>query len=827
MHILRNKYKVSVVALTLLLTMAAALITMVPVSGITAVASVAYVYATPNPIGVNQMWLIEAWITPRPVYPGRVYYGYNFVFTKPSGATQSVSIPQSEQTGTTWFNWIPDEVGTWQIQFTWAGDVNHTSASVTEKLTVQQEAIPGYPDTPLPTDQPLTWPINPDNRLWTTIAGGWWGSGYNASRTETNPFTLPVATSHILWRLPPYAGLAGFQGVTSTPVSVGGYYPYSTPAYHTTYATMSASAPSPSTIMVGRAYGVWNGLIHCLNLQTGQELWSRAGSFSYGMMGSTPYLVGSISGGRFIKYNAISGAVAANITVPSNFPTGGTFVDPYFYVLQTLSNGTRRLIGWDVTSNTATMTNRVVVNHTYTPRSDPQWLPAQYDPADYGSNLAIAQSGTIGWDVVSRFIKVARPSGVGEDNVWGCLTYPIYGTSYAINCTSGAIIWMHNVYDIGERNGIGSGYGLLYVPQAVNGLQRWAAYGIMDGLQKFIMDPGTYPFGAFFAYDSGAYMNQIWGTSYDGHIYGWNKTNGHTVTSIFIGNAWPGETPYGAGGMGNSTYCVYGGPVLGGGMAYSSVSEWGTPTPYYRGSSMFGGWVNDPSNGDKANQRAWRLRGYWNVIGIAEGVILATNSFDGYLYAIAKGATTTSVTVAKSDIASGDTIWVTGSVLDNSPALQGAPALSVSKGGDTSQKQGAQNGGSVSAYEENLFMQQPKSLDLVGVPVTVYALNSNGSMYTVGDTVSNGNGDYAISWTPPAQGYYYITTSFNGDDSYYSSYAVTGIEVGPKAATPQPTTTTTQVASPDYTPMFAGIIAAVAVVAVLLLVDIVVFRRRK
>jgi hypothetical protein len=65
--------------------------------------------------------------------------------------------------------------------------------------------------------------------------------------------------------------------------------------------------------------------------------------------------------------------------------------------------------------------------------------------------------------------------------------------------------------------------------------------------------------------------------------------------------------------------------------------------------------------------------------------------------------------------------------------------------------------------------------------------------------------------------------TFAGDDSYFSSYAGTALGV---TAAPSPTYITTAAApAPDYTPLFAGIIAAVVVVAILVVYDI--FRKRK
>ena len=79
--------------------------------------------------------------------------------------------------------------------------LGHCACSVTRTITVQQTAVPeGYPDTPLPTTGPLTFPINVENREWITIAG----PGYSHT---TTPLRVLGTRTLRLRRLATYYGI--------------------------------------------------------------------------------------------------------------------------------------------------------------------------------------------------------------------------------------------------------------------------------------------------------------------------------------------------------------------------------------------------------------------------------------------------------------------------------------------------------------------------------------------------------------------------------------------------------------------------------------------
>jgi hypothetical protein len=159
---------------------------------------------------------------------------------------------------------------------------------------------------------------------------------------------------------------------------------------------------------------------------------------------------------------------------------------------------------------------------------------------------------------------------------------------------------------------------------------------------------------------------------------------------------------------------------------------------------------------------------------------------------------------------------------------------------------------------EYLYMQQSKPSNATGVKVHLTATDPNNNYQDIGTAVSNADGTYAISWTPPVPGIYHVTATFEGSDSYYSSAGATYIMVGevtstgatptpsitatPVIPSPTPSQTTspsaTQTASPSPTPsqaplpetsgpttIYVAIAAAIIIIAIV--AAAIVLRRRK
>jgi hypothetical protein len=178
------------------------------------------------------------------------------------------------------------------------------------------------------------------------------------------------------------------------------------------------------------------------------------------------------------------------------------------------------------------------------------------------------------------------------------------------------------------------------------------------------------------------------------------------------------------------------------------------------------------------------------------------------MYVFGKGKSATTVTAPDVVVPKGTGVVIKGTVLDQSPAQPGTPCVSAA---------------SMSLQMEHLHLQMPeggvwKNETITGVPVTLAAIGSDGSVIDIGTVTTNGYyGTFNKEWIPPAEGSYEIIASFAGDDSYGSSVASTAISVGPA---PAEIIIPEQVTPPDYTMTIIGtgvaVIVAVAIAVVLL-----------
>lgn len=117
----------------------------------------------------------------------------------------------------------------------------------------------------------------------------------------------------------------------------------------------------------------------------------------------------------------------------------------------------------------------------------------------------------------------------------------------------------------------------------------------------------------------------------------------------------------------------------------------------------------------------------------------------------------------------------------------------------------------------------PNDVTVMGVPVTLRAIDSNNNVIEIGTATSDLSGKFQYAWTPTAEGLFKITATFTGDNSYGSSWTETGLSVGPA-----PTTTSQQeTVIPDYTTLIlGGIIATIIAVAIVGALLFITLRKR-
>ena len=265
-----------------------------------------YLSVRPNPVGVNQLILVNIWVLPAP-HTQRQLDDMKVTITKPDGTTDTLTMNSYPADGTSWFEYLVDQTGQWKFKFDFpgmyfpagryidgkistatTGGAVYTSAyykpSSTEVTTINvtDELVFSWPVSPLPTDY-WTRPISYDNREWWTIAGSypWYGPAYadatwNALYPKTStywsdrfrftPWVQGPNTSHIAWkRTENLGGLMQF-GDQQGPF------------------TLTTTVGTPSIIYMGRGYqgltkttvdGTATTVLQCYDIRTGQVYWER------------------------------------------------------------------------------------------------------------------------------------------------------------------------------------------------------------------------------------------------------------------------------------------------------------------------------------------------------------------------------------------------------------------------------------------------------------------------------------------------------------------------------------------------------------------------
>ena len=122
---------------------------------------------------------------------------------------------------------------------------------------------------------------------------------------------------------------------------------------------------------------------------------------------------------------------------------------------------------------------------------------------------------------------------------------------------------------------------------------------------------------------------------------------------------------------------------------------------------------------------------------ISDGIMTTLNAYDNQIYAWGKGPSAMTVEVQPFDSA----IVIRGTLVDNSAGTkQQAPAANFPNGlpcvSDASQK----------GWMEYVYMQQPCPTDVIGVPVDISVLDSNGNYRSIGSTTSDGSGMFTFTW---------------------------------------------------------------------------------
>ena len=791
----KNLSKISVTIFLMLTIVVASMAVLFPVNAanptITEETSV-FLSVAPNPVGVGQTVTLSMWIYPIPPTANDRYTGLQVEITYPDGTKETKGPATGAALGNYFWSFIPAAEGTYRIQGSWPGatfynvSIAGTLYDVTRSgdigpmidLVVQTAPILPMEDIPQPTEY-WTHPINAQNRLWASLSGSWLTMSYNYLY-KFNPYTTSPKTAHVLWKYQ-----QAFGGIEGGPTGTVSY----------ASGTMYEAKVGPGIIINNRWYQYsskddagWGDRraggetwVACKDIATGETIWCKQfpGTLSFGQIyeynsvnqvGVHAYLW-RVAGTTWTMFDAYDGEQIMELANASS----GSRVDDYRPkqygtgdILQYMIN---TQAGWMAMWNfTKCMVETGAISFQSTEIRNQfgayggQWRP---------SGTRDWQAG-IQWNVtiphelfnITSFSKISGPEGIGvyrgqvgnnqhvlyaydlsNDNprkLWG----PVYVTATSVQSQTvdaeGNYIILANPTDLKQY-----------------------AFDLRTGTQAWISDPATYPWGS--NPDLGgviAYGNFYIG-AYDG-LHAYNLTTGKEVFHTTLPSSGL-ETPYG-------TWIVrtLSSLTIGDEKVFFSTGAWHPEATYERGDRIY-----------CANAYTGEL--YWNFSGfytngqqeslfLASGHLIALNEYDQTWYCFNKGPSAITVDVSSKVAASRKPLLITGTVTDESPA-----AKELVASGKRSMVPAIADI-HMTEWMEYLYQQQPRPWNLIGVPVFLQAMFSNGTVYDIGEVYSDGSGNFAYTWTPPINDQIKILATFCGSDSYWGCDTTTSLLTVPEGS---------------------------------------------
>jgi hypothetical protein len=808
------------------------------------VKTTAFLSFRPNPVGLGQTFIVNMWLNPA-THASRYLKDYQVIITKPDGTKDSLVMNSYHADTTAWFEYIANQVGQWKLQFVFPGGYfpagNYTPApgavfgtatqsfpqscyyepdsTEEQTLTVQENIVYPWPESPLPTDY-WTRPVSFENREWWTILGAYPGTGYSggwkgvepiwdslypdtnpywSARYNFHPWVIGPNSAHIVWQR--QGALAGLTGGPAGPYGLTG------------------SPGNPSVVYMGRCYQtvtkmtsqLINGtyrqipasVAECYDLRTGEIYYDIPTADG----GVTPSIVAytttgnlevpeaqagqrlqaellSISGGYLMKINPYSGAISVNVSISPLTGSGGTFynqIQGYSLAIQDLGSAAGanryRLINWTTAGSTSNFTSRIISNTTYAMSSLPTLIDFQ---TGYGaavtSNTPVSMGAWYGTTIQGYNLYTGQ-------NIWNVT---VDDTCYSSTAS---------VADHGKVATIMMG-GYFMAWDLATGKLAWKG----EAMDYPWSEPG------FGAYAIQSAYGMLFRQAYDG-VYAFDWDNGKIVWHYKAPALSVYESPY-TDENGTTVYSFNTGATIADGKMWTYNTEHTESHPLTRG------WAIHCIN-ITTGECIWKVANPMSPGGVADGYLTAADSRNGYMYVFGEGKSATTIEAPKTAIAKGQSVVLSGTVLDLSPAQPNTPCV---------------NKESMSLQMEYLHLQYPiagiwGNETITGVPVSIDVQDPNGNYRHIADVITDGySGTFGYTWQPDLPGQYTVTATFNGDDSYGSSFASTYVSM---TDTPIATPTSTEQPLASQAPVemyFAA--STIAIIIAIALAAIVIVKKK-
>ncbi len=813
------------ISLLLLFSMVASLAFVVPSAQALNIPTFALVNVAPNPVGVNQVVYVNAFMSkPTPTAgmagSGDQYENIMINIVRPDGTNETIGPLRSDSTGGAWASYVPKQTGTYTFQMTypggtlkgggnvfgggginWTGSTLLPSVSAPVTLIVQSEPVEMiYKTPPLPTEY-WSRPIYGTNYDWAQLGGSWWGlrapsfasTGMYDAMGNVQLYTTAPNTGHIVWTKPTH-----FGGIAGTPIAndqSGQYNSISIAINYFEPIILNGILYYTHFTGTGSKVTGWEAV----DLRTGETVWTRTPGESgkevlrMGQIlrfhtvqefGSVAYLWSTENAGFFQTasffsiYDAATGIYVANVTSIQNVPflidfsteQQGTLLG--YYTSRgnlTMWNSTRMFAGPTGPATTV----RVSGNYNFTAGN--QWsvpIPTNISGVPIAGSLGIAARTP---EVI--LMRYAAGAGGFQELSFG------YQVTAGIEAKTGKLLWgpinqtlpyLHDMALLTARNGVyilhdkdtdeAYGYSL------TNGQKLWGPVKLPGNAWSSISRAAEIAYDKVIIWDFGGYVNAL------------NPQTGQLLWT-FTPRSAGYDAPYGIYPLWHfGTHSICDGKLF--------LSEGSMYNPPIHPAQRLAIDITDGT-------LVWSILSYSGraPAAHADTYMVQWNSLDAQIYTFGKGQTATSIKIEDDVVSNGDSVMIKGMVTDESSGTKNPDRIARFPNGVP-----AVADESMSEWMEYVYMQQIKPTNATGVPVRLTAIDPSGNTVDVGIVISDISGMYKKLWTPQTEGEYTIIALFGGSESYWPSSAQTAIGVT-SAEQAAPTTAPTQ--SPTTAPTTA------------------------
>ena len=853
----------------------------------------AYISVSPFTVGVGQYAQITMWLNCIPPtsqgIEGDRWQGFIVNVTKPDGNREMLGPFTSDPVGTKSVTYTPDQIGKYTFVFSWpgqiagngtglpsqsglvyVGDYFQPSTSDPAELTVTQEPIASWVETPLPTDY-WTRPISAANREWSTLASNWLGGSWLVGNWQTEG--QAPNSAHILWAKPIGAGSPGgivdaqwpnmppnvddYESFFSSPIIMNGRIYYNTPQVAST-----------------QHYGYY-----CMDLYTGEILWYNNNTFNMLLGAGPPALTQTfptLAFGQQYHYDSVNGQGVLSylwmtqgttwymldsetgnlILTLKNVPSGTAVTDQDGSLLRfSYNSASGTVLCWNSSQSIPPLgpgygtngqqwkprlgaTIDAVNDTSWTAFGAPAgstWTLADVAPRSGYTMNCTTQRGLPGSitavlldkDRVPRIILGSRTGALGtntggEEKFSAWALGITYGNGEHTPTNFGQsvnLLWNNNFTAPATGN-----QTMLIIGQiasfeddvwTVNSKETdsWWGYSLSNGSLLWSQTSKQSPWEMFGSVYRGsiAYGN-IYAGQFGGVLNCIQMKTGKILWN-YTAKSVGYESPYG-----NNPIAFSGAIAFADGKVYMGCTEHSPTKPLERGFNLY---CLNATTG----QEIWKILHYHYGISIADGYLIAGDEYNNLIDCFGKGPTKTSVQTPLAGVTQDQAFTVQGTVMDISPgASQNAIKTKFPDGLPTVSDE------SQTAWMEYVYLQQAFPSTATGVPVSINVVDPNGNYVNLGTAITDLNGFYAFQVNPDmlsaGPGTYKVITTFAGSNSYWPSHSESAFTVNSMQSTPAPTTAPLTMDAINMSVMTYIIIATIIIVIAIAIASILMLRKR-